>query len=81
MLNISLLGGLFYISFGFCSVWKDHAGAVLVLWILTLIADFLLMELGLEVVILFFYSFRKLHKIFLYIMKFWLALKNLRNHH
>jgi len=81
ILNIGFLGALFYISFGFCAVWIVYAPTVLILWILVLIGDFLVMEIFLELLISFFYCFRKLHTCFASIMRFLIAIKNLRNYH
>ena len=80
-LNIGLLGGLFYISFGFCAVWTIYAPTVLILWALVLVADFVVMEITLELFILLLYCFRNLHSCFAAIMRFLVALKNLRNYH
>ena len=80
-LNIGLLGGLFYISFGFCAVWTTYAPTVLILWAFVLLGDFVVMEITLEVLIVFLYCFRNLHACFAAIMRFLIALKNLRNYH
>lgn len=79
-LNICLMILLLYVSVTFCAVWNDWAGAVLILWILILIADFLVMELTLEILIALFYSCRGII-ITNFFYKLFLGIKNLRNTH
>lgn len=80
-LNIGLLGALFYISFGFCAVWKIYGPTILILWAFVLIGDFIVMEVILEIFILFFYCFKNLHQCFSAAMRFLVAVKNLRNNY
>lgn len=78
--NLCLMILLFYISFAFCAVWQDWAPALLIIWLLILIIDFLTMEFAFEFVIYFFYLGRE-NKICSYIYKTMIAIKNLRNTH
>lgn len=75
-----MVGATFFVSFGYCSVWKQHSNTVIVLWILTFIFDFILMEIILEMFIMLFFFCRKV-KFLRMILKFYIAIKSLRNYH
>jgi hypothetical protein len=79
-MNIILASACFYVSFGYCAIWKQHASTILVLWTLTFVFDFILMEIILEIIIMCFYICRKV-KVLRMIMKFFVTTKTLRNYH
>ena len=77
---MAVWGALFYVSFGFSAVYANWAYFLWIMWAFTLIADFILFEIGFEILILLFFIWRR-EKLFEVIMKFFLSLKNLRNIH
>jgi hypothetical protein len=79
-LNLVIIGFVFYISFMFCSVYKDWAYNVLIVWLLCLIFDFILFEVINECFILILYALRNKNKVIKYSMRTLVGLKNLRNY-
>ncbi len=77
---LGIWGGVFFISFGFSAVYSKWAYLLWIIWAFTLLADFVMMEIGFELLILLFYICRG-EKLFEILMKFFLTLKNLRNNH
>jgi hypothetical protein len=77
---LGVLGACFYVSFGYCAVWKQHASAVLVLWAITFAFDFLLMEVGLELLIMLLCIWRKFKPMRM-ILNLFVTIKSLRNYH
>lgn len=80
LFNLGIWGALFYVSFSFSAVYVQWANVLIVMWTFTFIADFILMEVCLEILILIFFIFRRI-EVFMIIMKALLIVKNLRNHH
>jgi len=79
LLNIGLAGILYYWAVGFCAVWFKWAHNLLILWLLTLIADFVVAEICWEFIIYFFYLCRG-SKFGQHLFRFVLSIKNLRNY-
>jgi len=77
--NIGLAAILYYWSVGFCAVWYKWAHNLLILWLLALIADFVVAEICLELIIYFFYLCRG-SKVGRHLLGFVLSIKNLRNY-
>ena len=80
IINIGLAGVLYYFSVGFCAVWIDWAHNLLILWLLTLIVDFIIFEIVQEIVIYIFYTMRNKAGCFKALFNFVLGMKNLRNY-
>jgi hypothetical protein len=78
-LNIGLAGILYYWSVGFCAVWYKWAHNLLILWLLALIADFVVAEICWEFIIYFFYLCRG-SRVGQVLFRFVLSIKNLRNY-
>lgn len=78
-LNIFLFGLLFFVAFSFCAVYKQFDFVLLAIWLMTLVADFLIMEICLEFLIFIFYIFRNVHNVLMETTKFLVALKNNRS--
>jgi hypothetical protein len=79
ILNLTMIGFIFSISFMFCSVYKDWAHNLLIVWLLCFIFDFILFEIINECFILVLYAFKNKHKFIKYAMRTLISLKNLRN--
>jgi len=51
--------GCFYLGIAFCAVWKKKELTWLMGFIITILFDLILMEFGMELLILFFFMCRK----------------------
>jgi hypothetical protein len=79
LLNLAMIGFVFYLSFMFSAVYKEWAHNLLIIWALCLVFDFIVFEIINEVIILILFSMRNLCTPIKYAMRILLALKNLRN--
>jgi hypothetical protein len=80
LVNIFMAGLLYFFSFGFCAVWSDWAHNLLIIWLITLLIDFLVMEIILELLIFSFFMARNKGGWLKRIMNFIINIKNLRNY-
>ena len=78
--NLGLFGISMYYCFLFNIIWAEWVVQLILLWIFTISLDFLLFEFGLEVFITIL-SWLKNYSAGEKILKFLLAIKNLRNHY
>ncbi len=79
LISLSILGYTTYLATGYCAVWTEWKNRLVIVWFLTLLADFLIMEVVFEILILLFFMCRRSGKFPDRMMRFFLAVKNLRN--
>lgn len=78
--NIAMAGLLYFFSVGFCAVWSDWSHNLLFIWLITLLIDFLVMEIILELLIFSLYLGRNKANWLKRIMNFFINVRNLRNY-